>query len=162
MPSRRAFMSSISLGSIAGLAGCSAFDETPDQGSIRLVNDQVVPHEISLQVVDVGSRQGNAPGEVAGSVNVVAAQRNLSLTVVLPPGETKTYSDVFTEPVWYAIQFEMDDNEPVRADPRMAYNPSNSVGDCNSGSFVEVSVSDDGNFWWEVVGIGDNGLCHSY
>lgn len=111
MPSlnRRAFLATLGASTIGSFAGCSTVgDDEPPAGSLQFTNQDSLPHAIQLAVTDVGSEINNETGTVAGEVTVPAPQRNLTATEQLSPEESTTYTDVFTEPVWYAVECTVD------------------------------------------------------
>ncbi|WP_276413006.1 hypothetical protein [Haloarcula halobia] len=59
-------------------------------------------------MTDVGSDLDNETGTVAGEITIPAPQRNLTATEQLPPEESTTYTGVFTESVWYAVECTID------------------------------------------------------
>jgi len=46
---------------------------------------------------------------VTGTPDVAVSQQNLTATVILEPGEKRTYESVFESEVWYDIRFTLDD-----------------------------------------------------
>lgn len=78
--------------------------------SLRFVNDdETVPHSITMRVTDVGTTPGEEAYSVTGRTTAPPAQRNLTASTTLEPGDSETYDSVFTESVWYAIEFTVDD-----------------------------------------------------
>jgi hypothetical protein len=111
MPSlnRRTFLATLGASTIGSFAGCSTTaNDKPPAGSLQFTNQDSLPHAIQLAVTDVGSELNNEAGTVAGEVTVPAPQRNLTATEQLSSEESTTYTDVFTEPVWYAVECTVD------------------------------------------------------
>ncbi|MDG5778836.1 hypothetical protein QA599_20555 [Haloarculaceae archaeon H-GB1-1] len=111
MPSlnRRAFLATLGASTIGSFAGCSTVgNDDPPAGSLQFTNQDSLPHAIQLAVTDVGSELNNETGTVAGDVTVPASQRNLTATEQLSPEDSVTYTDVFTEPMWYAVECTVD------------------------------------------------------
>ena len=111
MPSlnRRAFLIMLGASTVGSFAGCSTVgNDDPPAGSLQFTNQDSLPHAIQLVVTDVGSELNNETGTVAGDVTVPAPQRNLTTTEQLSSEESTTYTDVFTEPVWYAVKCTVD------------------------------------------------------
>lgn len=111
MPSlnRRTFLATLGASATGRLAGCATIrNDDPPAGSLQFTNQDSLPHLIQLAVTDVGSELNNERGTVAGDVTVPAPQRNLTATEHLSPEESTTYTDVFTESVWYAVECTVD------------------------------------------------------
>ena len=111
MPSlnRRTFLATLGASACGTLAGCATIRQgNPPAGSIQFTNQDSLPHLIQIAVTDVGSELSSETGTVAGDVTVPAPQRNLTATEHLSPEESTTYTDVFTEPVWYAVECTVD------------------------------------------------------
>jgi hypothetical protein len=123
--SRRALLASLCAATVGGLSGCAALsDRSPPAGTLRFVNDHDLPHSIRLAVTGVGSEPGDEPGSVTGDVIVPPEQRELTASTVVAPGERETYEGVFTEPVWYGIQFEVDGETPENDAGTTVFNPA--------------------------------------
>lgn len=106
---RRAFLATLGVSTIGTFAGCSTVgNDDPPAGSLQFTNQDSLPHSIQLAVMDVGSEVNNDTGTVGGEVTVPAPQRNLTATEQLSSEESTTYTDVFTEPVWYTVECTVD------------------------------------------------------
>ncbi|MDQ2074447.1 hypothetical protein RBH20_18070 [Haloarcula sp. H-GB4] len=117
MPSlnRRAFLATLGASTVGKLAGCSTIGtDDPPAGSLQFINQDSLPHAMQLAVTDVGSELNNETGTVAGDVPVPAPQRNLTATEQLSSEESTTYTDVFTEPVWYAVECTVDGQQTTQ------------------------------------------------
>ena len=121
MPSlnRRAFLATLGASTVSNVAGCSAIGtDDPPAGSLRFINEDSLPHAMQLAVTDVGSELTNETGTVAGDVTVPAPQRNLTATEQLSSEESATYTGVFTEPVWYAVECTIDGRQSSHREVR--------------------------------------------
>ncbi|UPW02236.1 hypothetical protein M0R88_09110 [Halorussus gelatinilyticus] len=61
--------------------------------------------------------------EVAGDVSVPPQQRTLTATSSVTPGETQTFKNIFTESVYYLVEFTLDGAVPETGG-RIPFNPS--------------------------------------
>ena len=119
MPSlnRRTFLATLGASTVGNVAGCSTIGNDDLQaGSLQFINQDSLPHAIQLAVTDVGSELDNETGTVAGDVTIPAPQRNLTATEQLSSAESTTYTDVFTEPVWYAVECTVDGQQTTQDD----------------------------------------------
>lgn len=158
MPShtRRRFLTGFGTTALAGLAGCAEFTSSrPPAGSLRFVNDDEVPHELRIQVIDVGSEPADDPDAVAGEVTVPRGQRELRATATVQPGEEQTYETTFTEPVWYAIEFTLDDERPGDGRGTTRFHPAPPGRD--NGRFLIGRVDGAGMFGGKTVATSDLG-----
>lgn len=156
MPSltRRSVLATVWAVTAGGLAGCGALsDRSPPAGSLRFVNDHDLPHSIRLAVTDVGAEPGSEPGEVAGDAVAPPMQRNLTVTEQLSPNESTLYEDVFTEPIYYGVQFFLDGSAPEDTGGPVAFNPSESGGE--NGALLGGRVDRSGELSW-VISSADN------
>lgn len=148
-----ASLGSVAVGSLAGCAGVTS--DEPPAGSLRFENEHELPHVIAMRVADVGSGPGNGPGAVVGRPSVIPAQRNLSASASVEPGESKTYERVFTESVWYAVQFTVDGRKPHDNTGATAFHPAPSNG--KDGTFLSGKIHDSGEFSWVVSSTENEG-----
>jgi len=154
--SRRTLLASLGSVAVGGLAGCASLrSDRPPAGSLRFENDHDLPHAITMRVTDVGSDPGNGPDAVVGDPVVTPAQRNLTASTTVEPGERRTYEGVFTEPVWYAVAFMVDGRAPANDAGVTAFHPAPSTDE--RGSFLSGSVYASGDFSWVVSSTGDDG-----
>jgi hypothetical protein len=152
---RRSFLASAGLGALGATAGCALPESTgPPAGSLRFVNEHSVPHGIAMRVTGVGSGPGDAPGAVEGDPIVPPAQRELTATAVVDPGETRTYEGVFTEPVWYGVEFSLDGTVPGNGGA-VAFHPAPQDGE--TAEFLTGRVYESGEFSWVVSATEDDG-----
>ena len=159
MPStRRAFLTATAATVTATLAGCSELSDSdePPAGSLRFVNEHSVPHTIRLSVADVGGAAGPDPGEVQGEPDppVPRSLRTLTATASVDPGETAVYEDVFREPVWYAVRFDLDGERPDSGAGEVAFHPAPPARDRGNVLGAEVSA---GGFTWVISSTGNLG-----
>ncbi|QLK26656.1 hypothetical protein HYG81_03295 [Natrinema zhouii] len=151
---RRIFLTSLGTLGVSGLAGCSQFlnGDIP-AGSLQFENRSNLPHTIGISVVDVGAEsETTADGySVSGNVTVPSPQRTLTASASVAPDETKTFENIFTESVYYLIEFTLDGTTPDTGEP-VPYNPSLSGGQHHaiimgvvyeSGEFSYVNRSTD-------------------
>lgn len=160
MPStRRTFLAATGATVSTMLAGCSDLSRSdePPAGSLRFSNDHSVPHAIRLSVVDVGGAPGDDSGEVQGEPDtaVPPSLRTLSTTAAIDPGETVVYEDVFAEPVWYAVRFDIDGERPEDGAGGTAFHPVPPTRD--RGRLLGGTVSTGGEFSLVVSSTGDLG-----
>lgn len=167
MPSirRRSALKTIGLLATSGfLAGCPLNDttstpENPPAGSLEFWNDDSVPHELSVEVLDVGSRKGerlDGHQTVAGTPEVEAPQRNLTASAVVEPEQTRTYESVFQSPVWYDVRFTIDDKYPGEEFARTLFHPV-PPSDETTGRTLAGYVSSDGRLSWRSSSTDDLG-----
>jgi hypothetical protein len=146
---RRTFLTSIGSIPLAGLAGCSAeSSESPPAGSLRFVNEHNVPHAIRMRVTGVGSTPGDTQGAVEGDPIVPAAQRELTTSTTVKPGHRQTYESVFTEPVWYGIEFTLDGEVPDDDVGVTTFQPA--PADEETGRILSGKVFPSGEFSWVI------------
>lgn len=151
MPSieRRTYLTSLSGVAIGGLAGCPALTtQSPPAGSLRFINDSRLPHAIRVEVTDVGAEPSDGAGGVTGNVIAPPTQRTLTASSVVSPADTETFDSVFTEPVWYGIQFWLDGDIPEDNAGTTRLNPA--AADGGTWEFLTGHVYESGEFSWEV------------
>lgn len=147
---RRALLASLSALGVSGLAGCSRLqnDDIP-AGSLQFENQDNLPHIIGISVVDIGTEaETDSDGySVSGDVTVGAQQRELAASSSVAPGETQTFRNIFTESVYYLVEFTLDGNLP-KTGGQVPFNPSPSNREYDNvlGGVVYAS----GEFSWEV------------
>lgn len=118
----------MSLGTLAasGLAGCSGLSggDVP-AGSLRFENRGSLPHVVGMSVVAVGAEsETDQDGYgVSGDVTVPPRQRTLTASSSVSPDETQTFERVFTEAVYYLVEFTVD-GTPPETGGRVPFNPS--------------------------------------
>ena len=160
MPSldRRSFLKAVGTTGIGlSVAGCSGLDSTDSEdalpaGSLSFRNQHSVPHEIGLEVLDVGTTIGereDGHDTVTGTPDVGVPQRDLTATAVIEPGQTRTYESVFETVVWYDIRFTLDDEYPGEDLARTVFKPVRQNADI-TGRTLTGRVSDGGEFSWTV------------
>lgn len=153
-PTRRTVLTAVGSVTVGGLSGCaSLLDGSLPAGSLRFVNDHTLPHSIRIEVTGVGTDPGEDPGEVVGDVIAPPTQRSLTASTTVGPMESETYEDVFTEPVYYGIQFLRDGEIPENNAGAIAFNPSDSDG--GAWEILVGKVYESGEFSW-VVSSTDN------
>lgn len=149
----------------AFVAGCSLTRETgtaenPPAGSLEFHNRDSVPHEISVEVLNVGDSVGNRENghsTVIGTPEVVVPQRDLTATVVLEPGQKRLYESVFQSQVWHDVRFTVDDKYPGEDLARTVYNPAQ-PGDVDTGQILGGDVSTGGELSWYITVTEDRGI----
>jgi hypothetical protein len=153
---RRDVLAALGTAAVGGLAGCAdLLSDRPPAGSLRFENDHDLPHVVSVRVTDVGAEVGDGPGAVTGDVVVPPAQRRLSAAASVEPGARRTYEATFTDPVWYAVEFEVDGREPPNDTGRVAFNPAPDGED--TYRFLAGRVFESGEFGWVVSSTDDAG-----
>ena len=165
MPSlrRRSFLKAVGIaGTSVSVAGCSEIrstesSEDPPAGSLKLRNRHSVPHEISVEVLNVGTMIGervDGHDTVTGTPDVVVPQRDLTATAVVEPGETRIYEAVFESQVWYDVRFILDDEYPGEDSARTVFKPVRPNAE-TTGRILAGRVSEGGEFSWAVSAIGN-------
>lgn len=129
-------------------------DQPLPAGSLRFVNDHNLPHSIRMEVTGVGASPGDEPGEVTGDVIAPPVQRNLTASTVVDPTDDETYENVFTEPVWYGVQFLLDDETPDDDAGTTVFNPSDTDG--GDWEVLTGKIYESGEFSW-VISTTTNG-----
>jgi hypothetical protein len=151
MPStnRRTVLATLGTVSLGGLAGCSfrQSDEHP-AGSLTFANKSDLPHSITMRVTDVGEEPGEQPYSVTGETTTRPAQRTLTASTTISPGARETYEGVFTEPVWYAIQFTADGQTPPDSSGRVVYSPAPDTD--STGRTLRGTIGSNGEFRWGI------------
>lgn len=156
MPSihRRTFLTSVGSVALAGLAGCSTGgSESPPAGSLRFVNEHTVPHAITMRVSGVGSTPEDTSGPGDGDPIVPPAQRELTASTTVPPESSQTYESVFTESVWYGVEFTVDGELPEDDAGETSYRPAPTADE--AGNILVGKVYPSGEFSW-VISTTDN------
>jgi hypothetical protein len=147
---RRALLSSLSALGVSGLAGCSTFrDDDIPAGSLQFENRDNLPHVIGISVVAVGTEsETDSEGySVTGDVTVSPQQRELRASSSVAPGETQTFEDIFTESVYYLVEFTLDGTVPETGG-QVPFTPSPSEREYYS--VLGGVVSGSGEFSWQV------------
>jgi hypothetical protein len=153
---RRSVLGAIGTVLLGSVAGCSVLgDERPAAGSLRFVNDDDLPHVVSMQVTGAGADPGEEPGTVTGEVTVPPSQRSLEASASVEPGDRRTYQSVFTEPVWYGIRFRLDGRVPENDAGATVFHPA--PPDADAGRFLVGRVGADGRLSWTISSTGDTG-----
>lgn len=151
---KRSLLASAGTLAVSSLAGCGSFSEQPvPAGSLRFENNHTLPHSIRIEVTGVGAAPGDGAGAVTGEVTVRPAQRTIVASTTVDPGNSETYESVFTEPVWYGIQFVVDGEIPEDSRGTTAFNPATAGG--GGWEILIGRVSASGQFSW-VVSTTDN------
>lgn len=144
---RRTVLTSLGAFGVAGLAGCSQFrDSDIPAGSLQFENRDNLPHNIGMSVVNIGAESETAADgySVSGNVTVPQTQQTLTASSSIGPSETQTFENIFTESVYYLVEFTFDGTTPDEGG-RVPFNPSPSVGEYYTISGV---VSSSGEFSW--------------
>jgi len=153
-PTRRSLLTALGTVTVGSLAGCTElFDDSPPAGSLRFENSHTLPHSIRFEVTGVGDEPGEGPGDVTGDVIAPPTQRNLTASTTVSPGDTETYESIFTEPVWYGVQFRLDGDVPENNAGTTVFNPADADG--GSWEILTGRVYDSGEFSW-VISTTDN------
>lgn len=156
MPSlnRRTLLGSAGAVAAGSLAGCGFLsDQALPAGSLRFENNHTLPHSIRVEVTGVGDEPGDEPGAVTGDVIAPPMQRNLTASTTVDPADTETFESVFTEPVWYGIQFEVDGEIPPDNSGTPVFNPA--AADGGTWEILTGKIDESGEFSW-VVSTTDN------
>lgn len=155
-PTRRTYLATLGAAAVGGLAGCDTGpSDEPPAGSLRLENRDSVPHTLTMRVTDVGTGPGGEPDAVVGDPTVLESQRDRTAATALEPGESNTYEGVFTESVWYVVEFTLDGRAPVDDAGVTTYHPA--PPDRDGGSILAGRVADGGEFSWVISSTGNLG-----
>jgi len=131
----------------------TGLSEGPPAGSLRFHNGDSVPHEVAVEVLDVGTAIGervDGHDTVTGTPDTVVAQRDLTATAVLEPGQTQTYESVFESQVWYDIRFTLDGEYPGEDLGRTVFKPVRPNSE-SPGRILIGSVSGGGELSWSIM-----------
>jgi len=164
MPSiqRRSFLEALGATASVALAGCSTLTDRSDDlpaGSLTFRSDHDVPHELGLEVLDVGTSLGdreNGHETVVGTPDIPVSERDLTTTVMVEPDETRTYESVLRSPVWYDIRFTIDDDYPGEDLARTVIYPDRR-GEDHLWQRLEGRVSEAGELSWAVASTDNPG-----
>ncbi|ERG97767.1 MAG: hypothetical protein J07HQX50_01795 [Haloquadratum sp. J07HQX50] len=147
---RRALLASLSSLGLVGIAGCSSLqqDDIP-AGSLQFENQDDLPHVIGMSVIDIGTEAETDADRysISGNVTVRPQQRELTASSSIAPGETQTFRNVFTESVYYLVEFTLDGDLPETGG-RVPFNPS--PPDREYDNVLRGVVYPSGEFSWEV------------
>lgn len=158
MPSlnRRTFLTALGTVTVGSLSGCAFLsDQSPPAGSLRFENDHDLPHSIRIEVTGVGAEPGEGPSDVTGDVIAPPKQRNLTASTTVDPTNSETYESVFTESVWYGVQFLLDGELPEDNAGETVFNPSDADG--GSWEILTGKVYESGEFSWVISSTDDPG-----
>ncbi|MFD1512506.1 hypothetical protein [Halomarina rubra] len=156
---RRTLLSSLGALGATTLAGCSSTSEEGlPAGSLRFINRHDLPHLVSLTVLDAGSSLASSgayengtrvTGDVSGRTQRVGA----TTTTTVGPGETTPFETIFSEPVWYDVEFSFDGSTE---NGRTAYHPA--PPDRDHGNVLEGVITDSGRSSWQVSSTDNLGV----
>jgi len=162
---RRAFLSGLGVSGAVSLAGCSGLidglggDSTddPPAGSLRFENRHDLPHVVGFTVTDIGTDLASGPGEdeqrVTGDPATQQTGTDLTGSVSIDAGESRTYTGIFTEPFWYAVEFTIDGRAPETG--RTAFHPA--PPDRDRGRVIAGRVDRTGHLSWVESATDDMG-----
>ena len=77
----------------------------------------------------------------------------------ISPGDQQTYKSVFTEPVWYGIQFTLDGREPRDNAGTTRFHPV--PPDSETGRLMTGGVGESGDFTWSISSTENTGSFES-
>lgn len=155
-PNRRTFLAALATGTLVSLTGCaSSVDESPPAGSLRFVNNHNLPHSIRIEVTGVGATPGEEPGKVRDDVIAPPMQRHLTASTTVGPEDSETYENIFTEPVWYGVQFLLDGAVPDDNAGTTVFNPADADG--GSWEVLTGKIYESGEFSWVISTTDDAG-----
>ncbi|MHB9285685.1 hypothetical protein ACKVMT_01430 [Halobacteriales archaeon Cl-PHB] len=153
--SRRSLLASLGTAGLASVAGCNALgsDDVP-AGSLQFVNEDHLPHEFTMQVTAVGTDYDDDAREVVGDPPVPRAIAERRTTAVVDAQTTRTYEEVFTEPVWYTVRFTLDGEVPEHGG-EVSFHPAPEEDE--RGTYLGARVYEWGEFSWVVSGTDNPG-----
>lgn len=160
MPSitRRSFLATLGTAGVAGVAGCNAFgSEDVPAGALQVVNRDTLPHEIAMEVADVGAEYDEETREVVGDPIVPQPLRERQMTVVLDAQTTRTYEDIFTEPVWYTVRFTIDGEAVPNSDGTVSFYPGPREDSTVAGEYLRAGVHENGEQMLHLSGTDNSG-----
>lgn len=135
----------------------SGSDEPP-AGTLGFENRGVVPHEIRLEVLNVGTSYGervDGHDTVTGAPVSAIPDAGFTSTAVLEPGERDTYDSVFGSPVLYDVRFTLDGTYPGEDLGRVVFDPTWPDDSEGRGSILVGEISESDELMW-VVEATDN------
>jgi len=148
------------LGAIgfASAAGCNGLgSEAVPAGSLQLVNQDSLPHEIVMEITDVGNEYDEGAGEVVGDPNVPQYLTERRTTAVLEADTSRTYEAIFSEPVWYTVQFTIDGEVAPEPDGRVSSYPGPLAESNVAGEYLRAGVLENGEKSLVVSGTDNSG-----
>jgi hypothetical protein len=160
MPSitRRSFAAALVTAGVGGLAGCGLpASRDVAAGSLELVNRDTLPHEIAMEITDVGNEYDGDTREVVGDVMVPRAATERRTTAILQPDTTRIYEAVFTEPVWYTVRFTIDGEPLTEPDGEVSFYPGPRDDSSVAGEYLRSGVRKTGEKTLVVVGTSNRG-----
>jgi len=160
MPSttRRALITTLGATGVAGLAGCSAIGSRDvPAGSLQLVNRDTLPHEIAMEIVDVGTEYNEDTREVVGDPMVPQLLTERRTTAVLGADTTRTYEAVFSEPLWYTVRFTIDGEVATEPDGSISFYPGPIEESNVAGEYLRVGTLENGEKTIVVSGTNNGG-----
>jgi hypothetical protein len=107
-----------------------------------------------MQVTAVGTEYDRDARQAVGDPPVPQAIAERRTTVVVDPETTQAYEAVFTEPVWYTVQFTIDGEVPEHGG-RVSFHPPPNDG--KRGTYLGAKVFEGGRFTGVVSGTDNSG-----
>jgi hypothetical protein len=156
---RRSFLRIVAAAVATGfLPGCfgSESSDGPPAGSLAFRNMDSVPHQIAVEVLDVGTELGprkNGHFTVTGTPDEPVFQKDLTSTTVAEPDEEQTYESVFQSAVHFDVRFTIDGEYPGEDRARTVFVPFQQGSE--NGNILVGQVDDCGGFGW-VIEATDN------
>jgi hypothetical protein len=142
---------------ISGLAGWIDLDGTAiPAGSLQFANQDELPHIIGISVVDVGTEtERDADGySVSGEVDIRPQQAKLTASSSVAPGETQVFRNVFTESVYYLVEFTLG-NGGSETGVHVPFHPSPS--DREYDNVLRGVVNASGQLAWKIETTDNSG-----
>jgi hypothetical protein len=122
-----------------------------------LINRDTLPHEIAMEVTDIGNEYDEDTREVVGDPIVPQPLTERRTTAVLQPDTTQTYEGIFTEPVWYTVQFTVDGEVVTEPDGEVSFYPGPRNDSSVAGEYLRAGVLENGQKTLVVAGTSDSG-----
>jgi hypothetical protein len=160
MPSttRRSFVAALAGAGFGGFAGCNALgSEDVPAGSLELINRDTLPHEIAMKITDVGTEYDEDAQEVVGDPMVPQPLTERRTTAVLDADTTRTYDAIFTESVWYTVQFTIDGEAITEPDGKVSFYPGPRTNSTVAGEYLTAGVLENGGKTLVVAGTSNRG-----
>ncbi|WP_092662203.1 hypothetical protein [Halorientalis persicus] len=151
-------MATLAAAGFGGIAGCSALgSEDVPAGSLELVNRDTLPHEIAMEITDVGTEYEEDAREVVGDPIVPQPLTERRTTAILQADTTRTYEAIFTEPVWYTVRFTIDGEVVTEPDGKVSFYPGPRNDSSVAGEYLRAGVLENGEKTLVVAGTSNRG-----
>jgi hypothetical protein len=148
----------LGVAGVGSVAGCNAVGsgEIP-AGALQLVNRDTLPHEIAVEVTDVGTEYDEDARAVVGDPVVPEPLAERRTTAVLEADTARTYEAVFSEPVWYTVRVTIDGEVATEPDGGFSFYPGPMEESSVAGEYLRAGVLENGEKTVVVSGTDNRG-----